>query len=361
MPGRSRADSHTGSAALQKCARRSGFAWRCLGCLVALLLVVPGLVKAGDRSIWSPASPTAESIHSLFLLVIGITGVIFVLVQGALLYFVYRFRRRDPADTAEPPQLYGSRPIELAWTVAPLLTVFVLFLVVVRTVSEIRAAPPSQDALRVTVIGHQWWWEFRYPDLGVSTANELHVPVGDEQQPRPILLELESADVIHSFWLPRLAGKTDVIPNHVNTMWFEARTAEVYFGQCAEYCGTQHANMLFRVVAESPADFEHWVEEQRRPAAVVASAEAGWTLFRDLACLNCHTIRGTVARGTVGPDLTHLMSRATIASGSVPNDRENLIEWVYDAQSLKPGCEMPGMKITRDEATTIADYLMTLK
>ncbi|MBX3415336.1 MAG: cytochrome c oxidase subunit II [Pirellulales bacterium] len=360
MPGRSRAGSHTKSATRKQRARRVRLALGAACFCAGLLLALP-VVHAGDRSIWNPASPTAESIHSIFLLVIGITGVIFILVQGALLYFVYRFRRRDPDDKTEPPQLYGSRPIELAWTVAPLLTVFVLFLVVVRTVSEIRAAPPSENALRVTVVGHQWWWEFRYPDHGVTTANELHVPVGDDETPRPIVLELESADVIHSFWLPRLAGKTDVIPNHVNMMWFEARTPEVYLGQCAEYCGTQHANMLFRVVAESPADFDAWVEEQRRPAATPESAQAGWQLFRDLACLNCHTIRGTVARGTVGPDLTHLMSRATIASGSVPNDRDNLIEWVYDAQTLKPGCEMPGMKISRAEATTIADYLLTLQ
>jgi len=326
-----------------------------------VLFGVPPLVQADNRSIWSPAAPTAESIQSLFLLVIGITAVIFVLVQGAMLYFIYRFRRRDPADTTEPPQLYGSRPIELAWTVAPLLTVFVLFLVVVRTVTEIRAAPPDSDALRVTVIGHQWWWEFRYPDLGVVTANELHVPVGENGQPRPILVDLESADVIHSFWLPRLAGKTDVIPNHVNTMWFETHTPEIYFGQCAEYCGTQHANMLFRVVAESPDDFARWTEAQRRPASQAVADNAGWQLFRELACMNCHTIRGTDAHGTVGPDLTHLMSRATIASGSVTNDRENLIEWVFDAQTLKPGCEMPGMKISREEATTIVDFLETLK
>ena len=193
---------------------------------------------------------------------LAISLFIFVVVEGILVYSLVRFRRRPAADTAEPPQVYGSKPIEIAWTAAPTLIVFVLVLVTARTLWEVNVPPPppriGDNSLFVTVVGRQWWWEYRYDHyngrpLGFITANELHVPAGDDGVTRRVWLTLKSADVCHSFWAPRLAGKTDVIPGRDNSMWFQTALPDLYVGQCAEYCGTQHANMLIRVVAESPA------------------------------------------------------------------------------------------------------------
>jgi cytochrome c oxidase subunit 2 len=331
--------------------------------------VLPGLaapLAAGDNlSVLDPASPPAEAIATMYLLVLAITGAIFVLVEGLLVYCLWRFRKRpaEPNDS-EPPQIYGSRPIELAWTVAPALIVFVLFLVVYRTVAEVRLSQPPQDAVHVTVVGHQWWWEFRYhaPDWSAEqpryrfvTANELRVPVG-----RPVYLRLESADVVHSFWVPRLAGKTDVIPNHVNHMWFQASQAGVFKGQCAEYCGTQHAGMLLTVIAQPEEEFARWPAEQERPQAD-DPASPGRRIFLTLTCVNCHTIRGTPAAGTFGPDLTHLASRTTLASGMLPNNRANLAAWLKDPQKIKPGCLMPNLKLTDRQVEDLASYLDNLR
>lgn len=318
---------------------------------------------ADNLSLFDPASPPALSIRSLFYMVLAITGVIFVLVEGMLIYCIVRFRRQSATDTAEPPQIYGSQPIEVAWTLAPLLVVFVLFLVVIRTVLDIRRDDPPPGALQVTVVGHQWWWEFRYPNADADgamtvTANEMHVPVDV-----PVYLQLESADVVHSFWVPRLAGKTDVIPGKINRLWFEAKQANTFNGWCAEFCGTQHANMMIRVVAEPQDKFDRWLAQQKRPAATAGADEAR-KQFLGLACVNCHTVRGTTARGTFGPDLTHLMSRPTIAArDQLVNDRQHLLDWVRDPQqhSLKPGCNMPSLHLSDREIESVVDYLMTLE
>lgn len=312
-------------------------------------------------SILDPASPPADSIRHLFFFVLAITGAIFVLVQGMLIYCIVRFRAPPGGSTREPPQLYGSKPIEIAWTVAPLLTVFVLFLVVVRTISETKEAQP--DALVVTVVGHQWWWEYRIEDERnegrpiVHVANELHVPVG-----RTILLKLQSQDVVHSYWIPRLAGKTDVVPGRTNTMWF--RVAEdkpgIYLGQCAEFCGAQHANMLLEVHADPPEKFWAWLDNQAKNAREVPEVEAGRRLFLELSCRSCHAIRGTSADGTAGPDLTHLMSRRKLASGMVDNDLPQLTRWIDDPQDTKPDCLMPSFKLAPNQVRLLVDYLRTL-
>ena len=312
-------------------------------------------------SIFDPASPPAAEIYSLSILVLAITGAIFVLVGGLMVYSIVRFRQRPGDDDREPPQIYGSNPIELAWTVVPLLIVFVLFLVTTRTLLAIQRAPAPPNTVNVTVIGHQWWWEFRYPDLGVVTANELHVPVSNPGDRRPTYLRLESVDVVHSFWIPQLNGKTDVIPNRANQMWIEPLQPGLYLGQCAEYCGTQHAHMLLRVIAESPADFDAWVAAQRAPAALNPSEAAGRALFESEACINCHRVGGTVADGVFGPDLTHLMSRATIAAGAAENTPATLRAWVADPDQLKPGALMPAMKLRPQQIDQIAAYLATLK
>lgn len=314
-----------------------------------------------STSVLNPASPSAEAIHGLFLLVLAIAAVIFVLVVGTLLYFVIRYRRRENDEGGEPAQIYGSDRLEWAWTIAPTLIVFVLFLVVVRIVVAMREMPVSGEDQVIRVVAHQWWWDFGYPDSGFDTANEMHVPISTSEQRRTIVLKLESADVVHSFWVPRLGGKTDVIPGRVNHMHFEVDQPGVYRGQCAEYCGMGHARMLIRVVAQTPEDFEAWVEHQKQPAVEAPEASSGRQAFMEHTCRNCHTIRGTAAHGVVGPDLTHLMSRQTLAAGVLPNDREDLEAWVRDPQAIKPGCKMPALGLEAKMLSDIVEYLATLQ
>jgi cytochrome c oxidase subunit 2 len=298
------------------------------------------------------------------MLVLGVTAGIFVVVGGLLLYSVIRFRYRESDSKREPPQVYGSTQIELSWTVIPILIVVMLFLSTTRVILDTQAAPKPSNALDVTVIGHQFWWEYRYPKLGVVTANELHIPVSDPAKPTRTYLTLLSADTDHSFWVPRLAGKTDLIPNRVNSMWIDPQQPGVYLGQCAQYCGTQHAKMLLRVYAQSPEDFTAWIKQQQMSATADLSGNAaaieGQTVFMHSACINCHTIAGTVATGRFGPDLTHLASRDTIASGPVKNTPENLRQWIADPNSMKPGVLMPSMHLNDHDLDVITAYLATL-
>jgi cytochrome c oxidase subunit II len=332
------------------------------------LALTPGLARAdgtdptGGTSVLAPLSGHASEIHRYSLFVLAITGAIFLVVFTLLAIAVVRFRRRPGDDDAEPPQIYGSRQVEVAWTVIPVLIVIVLALTTARTVFQIQARAKPENALEVTVIGRQWWWELRYPSLGIVTANELHLPAG----PAPTFLTLLSADVAHSFWVPRLAGKTDLIPNKVNRTWIDPRRPGLYLGQCAEFCGTQHAKMLLRVYVHTPEDFERWVVSQRRApdtasAPVSDQAEAGRRVFETTACLNCHTVRGTVGDGRYGPDLTHLMSRETIASGAVPNSPETLKAWIRNPDHLKPGVLMPAMQLDEARLDALVAYLGTLR
>jgi cytochrome c oxidase subunit II len=315
-------------------------------------------------SIFDPAATPAHSVFGLSMLVLSVTLGIFLLVAGLLLYVLIRYRHRDSDSEREPPQIYGSNQIELSWTVIPILIVVMLFLSTTRVILETEASPKPASALDVTVIGHQFWWEYRYPKLGVVTANELHVPVSDPTKPTPTYLSMSSADTDHSFWVPRLAGKMDLIPNRVNTMWIDPQAAGLYLGQCAQYCGVQHAKMLLRVYAQSPEDFAAWVEQQRRPAEQNLSgnpaAAEGETVFMHSACINCHTIAGTVATGRFGPDLTHLASRDTIASGPIENTPENLRKWIADPNSMKPGVLMPSMHLNDHDLNVITAYMTTL-
>ena len=261
-------------------------------------------------SIFDPASPQAEAIRNLSILVLAITGFIFVVVECVLIYVVIRFRIRADGTTSEPPQVYGSKPIEIAWTAAPAIIVFILALVTTRTLWQVDSVPMTarqgDGALFVTVIGHQWWWEYRYESydgrkLGFITANELHVPVSNAEQPRPVSLSLKSADVCHSFWIPRLAGKTDLIPGRTNYLGFQADKPGLFVGQCAEYCGTQHANMLLRVIVDSAEEFEHWLVNEAKPAVDDRAGRVGKAVFLAQSCVNCHQVRGTMSQGTYGP------------------------------------------------------------
>ncbi len=357
-------------------------------------MIGPLLLAASDGSphnlsIFDPVSPPAESIHHLSILVLAITAGILLVVESVLIYSLLRFRHpplNPPPDggglrggTSEPPQVYGSKPIEIAWTAAPALIVFVLTLVIARTEWEVRVDPnnlPSDlkdsQPLRIRVVGHQWWWEFHYEGYGeekldFTTANELYVPASNRSVPserRPVFLTLLSEDVAHSFWVPRLAGKTDLIPGRTNDMWFETERTGLFVGQCAEYCGTQHANMLLNVYVYPPNEFAVWLANQKKNAHESDDPEVrkGKEVFLAQSCINCHRVRGTPARGTFGPDLTHLMSRDTLAAGMVQSDGDGkkLREWIADPQKIKPGCLMPAFGLSESDLDRVVHYLRSL-
>lgn len=318
-------------------------------------------MPASVTNIFKPLSTPAQAVYEISLLILAICAGIFLVVSGLLAYTVVRFRQRPGDEGREPAQVYGSNQIELAWTVIPILIVSVLILVTARTIYDVQGAPRPAHALNVTVVGHQWWWEIRYPDLGIVTANELHVPASESRRSRPTFLKLESADVAHSFWVPQLAGKTDLIPNRENVMWIEPGQPGTYVGNCAEFCGLQHARMLLRVIVHPPGEFEKWAAAQRQPPVEDPKVRTGRDLFFATSCINCHTVRGSEAIGTFAPDLTHLMSRETLGAGIASNTAEKLRIWVRDPQTLKEGCLMPNMQLTDHETDQIVAYLLTLR
>ena len=327
----------------------------------AILLqgAIQGLAEHRITNIFKPLTTPAETEYKLALFVFAITAAIFVVVAGLLTYTIIRFRRKPGDDLrSEPPQVYGSHQIELAWTVIPVLIVFVLVGVTARVIASVQDVKAPASAVRATVIGHQYWWEIRYPDLGIVTANELHVPVSGTADQRPTFLRLESRDVIHRFWVPQLAGKMDLIPNKVNSMWMDPREPGVYLGNCAEFCGVQHANMLLRVVVHPSDEFDRWVEAERKPATSNPQVALGRGMF--MVCSGCHAVQGTPAKGALGPDLTHLKSRQTLGAGMIENTEENLRKWIADPQAIKPGCLMPSMKLNPRQTNALIAYLQSL-
>ena len=348
---------------------RATVAGRATGILVLLtaILLAAELCAASSSSdnpvpsIFAPRSTPADSIYHLSHFVLTITGLIFLVVFGLLVYVVVKFRNRAADAQREPAQVYGSTQIELAWTIIPILIVVVLFLATARVIHAIQDAVKPAAAVEVTAIGHQFWWEFRYPALGIVTANELHIPVSDPAHPTPTFVKLLSADTDHSFWIPQLAGKTDLIPNRLNEMWIDPHTTGLYLGQCAQYCGTQHAKMLLRVSVDSPDDFDAWVRAQKQPANQDEKEMAGRRIFETTACVNCHAVAGTDGTGRFGPDLTHLMSRQTIAAGAAENTTENLRLWIQKPDAIKPGSLMPAMQLDDSDLDALVRYLETLK
>ena len=365
----------------------------CVASLVAIMRLVGSSPLWWPTTIFSPESTPARAIFGLSIFVLAITGLIFAAVTTLLVYALVRFRAR-PGDDSEPPQVFGSTQIELAWTIIPLLIIVVLFLGTARVIFSVQDAERSAAALNVVVVGHQFWWEFRYPDYNVVTANELHVPLSDARSSRPTFMKLTSADVVHSFWVPRLAGKTDLLPNRINEMWIDPQRSGLFDGQCAQFCGAEHAKMLLRVYVDTPEQFEAWIATQQKQVNAASSSAAhsppdltsntpgssralqvsqtvkvsqarsaaatGRDVFEHQACINCHTVRGTVADGRFGPDLTHLMGRHTIAAGAADNTPENLTRWIADPATFKPGALMPPMHLTDEQNTQITDYLTTL-
>ena len=347
---------------LQSVERRYGSALCAVRC--ALLLLVwrahPAAALTGNSSIFSPVSEPAGSEYHLAQFVLAITGGIFVGVFSLIVYAAIRYRQRPGDDGSEPVQIFGSNQIELSWTIIPVLLVVVLFLATARMIFAIQDAPKPTAAVDVTAIGHQFWWEFRYPGLHIRTANELHVPVSDPAHPRPTYVKLTSADVIHEFWVPRLTGKTDLIPNRINELWMDPHTPGLYVGQCSQFCGVEHAKMLLRVYVDTPEQFAAWVKQEQQPGAQQPQVAAGRQTFESQACMNCHAIAGTSAHGQFGPDLTHLASRQTIAAGAAPNTEENLERWIDQPDQFKPGSLMPAMHLSHEQIRDVTAYLRTL-
>lgn len=278
---------------------------------------------------------------------------IFIVVEFLLLLALWRYRRR-PGDSGVPDQVHGHTLLEIGWTLVPALILFFIAIPTVQTIFETQAKPaPGEDPLEITVIGHQWWWEIIYPELGITTANELHIP-----RDRKAVLTLTSADVIHSFWVPRLGGKRDLNPGWENTLWFTPDSAGVYDGQCAEFCGVSHANMRLRVVVLEPEEFDSWVDREQLDAP---PDSIGLQAFLSSGCQACHTLNGTVAQGKLGPNLTHIGSHSTIAAGIVANTPENLSGWLRNPDSIKPGSLMPDLGLNEERISALVDYLERLK
>jgi cytochrome c oxidase subunit 2 len=308
-----------------------------------------------QTTVW-PQSDLGHKIQDIYLLLFWLSLIIAVLVEGALIWTMIKFRSR-PTDTERPPQIHGNTALEIGWTIAPAVILVIISVPTLQLLFEMRGAPP-RDAMQIEVVGHQWWWEFRYPDSAIVTANEVHVPVG-----KAVNFELRSADVIHSFWVPQMAGKLDLTPGHRQNLFFTPQSTGEFYGQCTEFCGLQHANMRFRMVVDEPAAYDAWVKRQQTPQAREAGEDvkAGQEAFSRAGCIACHTIDGTNAAGTVGPNLTHVGSRTTIAAGILDNNAENLYTWIRDPQAVKPGNLMPNLYLNPDDAKAIAQYLLSLK
>lgn len=323
--------------------------------LLPLALAVVACGGPFPQSTLRPRSDFAGAVDQLFTSIFWWAIIVFVVVEGLLCYAVIRYRHREGRPAPRP--VHGHTALEIAWTLAPAVILVFIAVPTMRTIfATAGEAPPT--ALKVEVIGHQWWWEYRYPDLHIVTANELSLPVG-----RPVQVSITSADVIHSFWAPALGGKRDATPGYVTRIAFRPDSVGVYSGQCAEFCGASHANMRLRVLVLRDSAFQAWVRRQQAPAAAPprGSLEArGRDVFAKSACIGCHTIDG-VSKGIIGPTLSHVGGRATIAAGLFPNDSPHLARWIANAPSLKPGALMMQMPVAGADLTAVIAYLQSLK
>ncbi|HET7487685.1 MAG TPA: cytochrome c oxidase subunit II [Acidimicrobiales bacterium] len=335
--------------------------WRKVALLtVAMAFLAVGCADKGSslpQDALDPQGSVAKQINNLAMPVFVVAGIVFVLVETLLVVAALKFRRRS--DDEAPVQVHGNARLELTWTVLPALTLAVIGIFTVGTIIDINKIPKGPDVLEVTVVGHQWWWEFDYPGKHIKTANELHIPIDTQ-----VAVTLKSADVIHSFWPPKLAGKIDVVPGRINHMVVNADKAATYYGQCAEFCGQSHANMRLRVVAQTKADWDKWVADNAAPPAEPSASDpdavAGKALFRSKGCASCHTINGYSA-GNVGPNLTHLQQRTVFAGAIFDLNDKNLRSWLRNPPAEKPGSIMPNLNLTEDEITQLIAYLDTLK
>ena len=351
------------------------------GFVVAAGLTLAACQQGLPQSSLDPAGPRAQRIDDLSTIVFWMAAVVFVLVEGALIFIALRYRARRREDRP-PAQIHGNNRLEIIWTIIPALLLAGLAFPTVSAIFDLSRRPTEGNVLEVTVIGHQWWWEFHYPDQNIVTANELVIPVDT-----PVHLSLESAEtpggiaeftedgdpvfedaipVIHSFWVPRLAGKQDLVPGKTETLTIESAQTGTFLGQCTEYCGTSHANMRKRVIVETQEGFQEWVSRMQAPPAepdAESLAAEGAELFQNFgngSCLACHGVEPG-AGGTVGPNLAHLASRQTFGSGLFEMNRENLQRWLDGPRAMKPGVVMPDYNLTEEQIEAITEYLLTLE
>jgi cytochrome c oxidase subunit 2 len=325
--------------------------------IFAVSALLAGCSFSVPQSTLDPFGPIAKMQADVFWLTTTFGVGIYVLVLGILLYIVYRFRIK-PGDRAAglPKQVHGNVRLELAWTFIPVILMIIIGIPTVRGIwaSEVRVQ--GEDALQINVIGYQWWWAFEYPELGITTANEVHIPVG-----RTVNFNLRSGDVLHSFWVPAMAGKRDLIPNQDNHLWFSADVPGIYHGHCSEFCLGAHAQMRMRLIAQSEEDFDAWVASfqgaETAEPPVGALTEQGSQLFLQRGCVQCHAIAGTVAQGIIGPNLTNFGQRTTLAAGIVANSPENLAAWLRDPQAVKPDNHMPNLQLSEEDISALVAYL----
>lgn len=322
-------------------------------------IVLLGSMAAGCSSATNflqPASPIADQEAALYRILLVLSAIVFLVVQGLLLYNLIRFRKL-PHHHAEPDQHYRHLLIESIYTGIPFLVVVGIFVLTISTMRSIAQPDIAAGDLQVRVVGHQWWWEFEYPDLGLVTANELHVPVGTT-----VHLDLDSVDVIHSFYVPALSGKTDVIPGLINQMWFRGNEIGVFPGQCAEFCGLNHARMRFFVHVESQEDFDAWVRNQQQPPTAPQTdlQQRGQDIIVNGPCASCHVLGDSGPSNPIGPNLTHLFSRETFAGASFALNEANLRRWLQDTQAMKPGNDMQ-VDLSSDQIDALIAYLQTLE
>jgi cytochrome c oxidase subunit 2 len=324
--------------------------------LLALIALVAlaGCGETNGANFLNPAGPQAQQEANLFWFILIVATIIFVLVTGALLYSVIRFRSRPGGPAAR--QFSGNTPLELVWTIVPSVVLLIILVVTINTLF-VGLARPQAAELTVQAIGHQWWWEFRYPDQKVVTADELVIPVG-----KVVDVQLISNNVIHSFWVPEIAGKTDVIPGRTNVMWLKSDKTGTFRGECTEYCGQQHANMNFQVVVQDDAGFQNWITQQQQLPSEASQAMPGQKIFAQ-RCFTCHLINGQKELQTqIGPNLTHFGSRTLIAGGVLTNTPENLKAWIHDTQQFKSGNDMPAFTaIPDDQLDQLVAYLESLQ
>ncbi|CAN5647453.1 cytochrome c oxidase subunit II [soil metagenome] len=323
--------------------------------LVSALLTACGGAEDNPQTTVAPAGPAADSIQEIYNLIWVLAAIVFVLVEGALIYAIFKFRGNRKMINGRPAPVHGNTRLEIIWTIIPAV---ILAVIAVPTIQGIATmAERDDDAFHVRVIGNQFFWEFEYPDIigpdgtPLKVVDEMHIPVDTR-----IEITLESNDVIHSFWVPRLAGKTDAIPGRQNPMWLEASETGTYLGQCAEFCGTAHADMRFVVIADTQEDFDDWVTtSQSTPSDPV---EAGLQIM-ETVCASCHLVEGTSAQGLVGPELTNFANNDQIAD-VVDNNEENLRAWLANPQEVKPGTAMPNLGLTEAQIDALVAYLNTL-
>ena len=309
----------------------------------------------GFQGTMEPASDNAETIQEVYVLVFWLAAAVFVGVMILTLAFSLMFKEQEGVEAV---QTHGNSRLEILWTFIPIVIVAVMAVPTFSAIVQIEGDAP-EEAMEVTAIGHQWWFEFQYPDSDVTTATDLHVPVG-----QPVLVNLQSVDVIHSFWVPRLMGKKDMVPGHENQIWFTPTEEGVFLGQCAEFCGLSHAKMRFRVIVHSPEDYAAWLENAQSPAAEPQEelAQRGLEVFSNPAsqCIACHTIEG-VSAGTLGPNLTHVGSRTAIAGAWLENTPENMAEWIRQPDLVKPGSLMPDTGLSEEDIEAVVAYLQSLQ